>query len=166
MPNWVKCCVYARDHKKLLDAFKGKDSDGEEKDFTFNKVVPMPESTYREPVGADAPADNWYYWRLSHWGTKWDCCEARDDGECVVFETAWSCPTAYLSALAEYLREPVVCAYADEDIGSNCGCVIYFPDGGNNEIDCATLYASMLWDGDLDFEWLLDCFGEEEEEDD
>jgi hypothetical protein len=164
MPNWVKCCVYARNHKALLDAFKGKNAYGEEKDFTFNKVVPMPEDVYREPVGADSPANNWFNFNISHWGTKWDCCEARDDGECVVFETAWSCPDAYLSALAGYLGEPVVCAYADEDTGNNCGCIIYFPDGGNNEIDCATLFANMLWDGDLDFEWLLDCYGEEEED--
>lgn len=164
MPNWVKCCVYARNHKALLDAFKGKDAYGEEKDFTFNKVVPMPESTYREPVGADAPADNWYNFCCSHWGTKWDCSDAFDDGECVVFETAGSCPDAYLSALAGYLGEPVVCVYADEDYGNNCGGIIYFPDGGNSEIEPSVLFAYMLWDGDIDFESLLNWFGEEEDD--
>ena len=60
------------------------------------------------------------------WGTKWNACQSRvdvDAGVCVChFDTAWECPVGVLIKVSErFPKEAIYVAYADEDIGSNCG---------------------------------------------
>lgn len=65
--------------------------------FDFNKVIPMP----------DYEKDNWYSWRTTNWGTKWnanDVCMYGDwenGGITIQFETAWSPPEPVFAKLAE-----------------------------------------------------------------
>lgn len=58
------------------------------------------------------------------WGTKWNACESSVDleNECGSFETAWSCPEAFLVELSKkFPQETIEVEYADEDLGANCG---------------------------------------------
>ncbi|WP_332729262.1 hypothetical protein [Pseudomonas sp. ESBL2] len=63
----------------------------------------------------------------SAWGTKWNACEPNVDGpESASFETAWSFPEPIFLKLSQMFPEVAIeLAYADEDIGSNCGTVIF-----------------------------------------
>lgn len=75
----------------------------------------------------------WYTWRCDHWGTKWtadnvvvDCSGQTGHGQepqaTVYCQTAWDCPALIVYALSEkYPELTFMLAYADEDIGSNCG---------------------------------------------
>ena len=85
---------------------------------------------------------DWYDWRCKHWGTKWNACcsvlgresvcavDFLDSKETVLttvsFETAWSAPFEVLDALSKMHPElKILLEYADEDLGSNCGVVLY-----------------------------------------
>ena len=149
MPNWVKNLVYARHKdKELVAAFKGRNAYGEEKDVTFNAIVPTPEGVYLDDIGANSPANNWYVFNTKNWGTKWDACDGVDCGDHVEFYTAWSSPEPIIEELAKKLNDAIICVYADEDIGSNCGAYVYFPDGDKVEIDPADMFAAYVHYGD------------------
>ncbi len=65
---------------------------------------------------------DWYDWRVSHWGTKWNADNGEEAGDCLPeFQTAWSMPEGWLRALAEHVD--FILFYADEDMGHNCGRV-------------------------------------------
>ena len=63
----------------------------------------------------------------SAWGTKWNACETSIDGPNEArFETAWSFPEPIFLKLSQMFPEATIeLAYADEDIGSNCGTVTF-----------------------------------------
>ena len=164
MPNWVKNQVYAR-HKtaELIAAFKGKDANGIECEVTFNAIIPTPKNVYQGDIGANSPANNWYVFNNKYWGTKWDACDGIDCGDHVEFNTAWSTPEPVIKKLANMLNDTIICIYADEDIGSNCGAYVYFPDEEEDaeseeeevdldknriEIDPADMFAAYVHYGD------------------
>lgn len=58
------------------------------------------------------------------WGTKWNACDSTHDADAgtACFDTAWSCPTELLVQLSRNHQDTrIEVAYADEDIGNNCG---------------------------------------------
>lgn len=100
-------------------------------------------------------ADSWYDWCLDNWGTKWNASNTYiiNDNE-IEFETAWSCPVNLFKKLSEQFKDvKIYVDFADEDIGSNCGQIIFL----NGEIE---EYFDM--DGDSDF--ALDVWGYDKEE--
>lgn len=67
----------------------------------------------------------WYEWSIENWGTKWD---VDADFEChggtieLHFDTAWSTPIKVFIALSkQYPTINIYAAFADEDLGWNCG---------------------------------------------
>ena len=149
MPNYVKNLVYARNKtEELITAFKGKDADGNEQEVTFNAIIPTPEDVYQGPVGESSPANNWYAFNTENWGTKWDACDGNVCYDHVEFNTAWSTPEPVIKALAKKLNDAIICVYADEDIGSNCGAYVYFPDGKKVKIDPVEMFAAYVHYGD------------------
>lgn len=100
-------------------------------------------------------ADSWYDWCINNWGTKWNATNTyiSNDSE-LEFETAWSCPVNILKELSKQFNDvKIIVDFADEDIGSNCGEIIFL----NGEIE---EYFDM--DGDSDF--ALDVWGYDKEE--
>ena len=100
----------------------------------------------------------WYEWCIANWGTKWNASETYWNGDNIVtFETAWACPIPILEKISEmYPDISFEVAFADEDIGSNCGMLFCSQDEGY-EIDCfneeeATEFAKSIWDGTFEFE--------------
>jgi hypothetical protein len=136
MPNWVHTVVkfYGKDKQSAMESILN-----DEGCVDFEKVIPMPESIYRGPVGEaemkQYGENNWYDWSRKNWGTKWNACESqtyRDEAR-VVFETAWSLAYPVLRKLSEkFPNTKMVVWYADEDIGNNCGKVTFL---GGEEIE-------------------------------
>jgi hypothetical protein len=133
MPNWCENDLTITGPEKDVYAFfdeaHGKEEDGEPLLLDFNKFVPQPGTITRDLIqhplfsnrAADRPDDElWYYWRLQHWGTKWqpdsfqvDCMEMSEgrlvaiptwNSEAkvmVTFDTAWSPPLPVVLAMSK-----------------------------------------------------------------
>ena len=154
MPNWcfnsvdVVPCNDTASAKNQLRRFKEECfndikrtyiEDGpeyDEKEFDFNKIIPMPESlsitkpaqdkaekkTYEENVKMYGHGD-WYDWACDKWGTKWNCSSTQIDNEednylNFSFNTAWSPPMPILYALSE--KYPLLrfdTEYEEEGVG-------------------------------------------------
>lgn len=110
---------------KVLQLIKSDD-----KCISFDKIIPMPDNIYRGDLGKREMemygSANWYDWRISHWGTKWDAYNSsfNESDNTLWFDTAWSCPIEVLDRLAEICIENKVGfegEWADEDCGTNIG---------------------------------------------
>lgn len=102
MPNHVSNLIKVKGDMETIRMMLTivKDDD---RPFSLNKVIPMPESLEQ--------GKGWYDWHISHWGTKWDVYEVeiidsdpffkREDVD-IQFLSAWSPPiqvTRVLSAM-------------------------------------------------------------------
>lgn len=70
---------------------------------------------------------DWYDWSYAKWGTKWNAYQQELVKEkAVSFQTAWSTPEPIIKTLSKKFPEVLFhIAYADEDLGSNCGEYTY-----------------------------------------
>ena len=168
MPNYVKNIIHALNEDVDFSEFTD-----EKGNFTFQKVIPMPENIYRGDLGekerALYGANNWYDWSIRHWGTKWDACDSSVDGRTASFCTAWSCPEPVLVELGKKVGGIIV-FFADEDIGSNYGAFFVTKKGEVKKIEDRYVLANVIHYGlDLydassviwNFDWLL---GDDEDE--
>ena len=77
----------------------------------------------------DYGAKTWYQWSYQNWGTKWNACDcepADTDHHRLCFLAAWEGVPKILQKLSERFPETqIVYSYADEDIGSNVGVLVY-----------------------------------------
>lgn len=105
---------------------------GDNECIDFEKIIPMPNNIYHGDLDQRARAlygkNNWYDWRRTNWGTKWNAYWSSIDNEnntiILWFDTAWSCPLGVLDRLAEICVENKVGfegEWADEDCGTNIG---------------------------------------------
>ena len=161
MPNWVTNIIHTLNPNADLREFTD-----EEGNFTFQKIVPMPDDIFRGNLGAEERkkygSKNWYDWSLIHWGTKWDACEPHTYENTAIIETAWSCPVPVLIELGKKVGGILV-LYADEDTGSNCGGFIVKKNGevvdlDNNYIMAVAIHGTDLsdWDAVEQFSWLIE----------
>lgn len=154
MPNYVKAIVRVYGAKADKLAIKALVK-SEIRDFDFNKIIPTPDDIFQGPVGEEERKkygkNNWYDWDLSNWGTKWNafCITAHEGGSRYDFQTAWSFPLPVLKELSKrFPKAKIVCRYADEDIGRNCGTVTLI--GGMEETvfpseETAKAFAHKVW---------------------
>ena len=146
---------------RILESVRMEDRDPGSIDF--EKVLPMPDSVYRGPLGKEELARypgerNWYYWAREHWGTKWNAYgfeeipEGKGD---IRFCTAWSAAHPVVKELsAQYPDVRFELTWADEDIGSNTGRTV-FQNGGitdrfypPDQSEEAIRFAAEVWDLD------------------
>ena len=137
MPNHCTNEIYfsfktVEDKDRFLKNVKGKDDTGDESDFTFNSIIPLPDNKWD------------YNWCRENWGTKWDCYELNinhdmsDSSIVIDFLTAWSPPINILQKILEdpkfsegleYVRwfyrdeADMFCGYLDDDCGLTDGNV-------------------------------------------
>lgn len=131
---------------------------GEKTHIDFEKIIPMPEHIYRGNLGQEEReiygSDNWYDWCINNWGTKWNAYHTTlDERENVLeFDTAWSCPTWILEALAKLCYEYGVSfdgEWADEDCGNNVGTFesvedeFYYEYVNNGSNEAYEIYVSL-----------------------
>ena len=105
--------------------------EGEDRHIDFNKIIHMPDTVYGgELLGSYERkmygANNWYDWRIAHWGTKWNAYSTGYDADenVLTFDTAWSCPSPIISKLAKICADFGVYfegKWADENCGFNVG---------------------------------------------
>jgi len=97
--------------------------------------------------------ETWYGWCIENWGTKWNAyyiCEPEDEAFGWEFNTAWSAPEPVLTVLSAIFRNArFILRYADEDLGQNCG-IIVFENGEKDEFPALTeeiayQFAVNLW---------------------
>jgi len=100
MPNWCNNSITisgSTDTIKQLwdDAHVGDDFG------LLNAMVPMPKELDDTTKGTNGDAFNWYDWRVTNWGTKWDVSDEgleyvdNGDGTSVIqgwFDSAWGPP--------------------------------------------------------------------------
>lgn len=134
MPNWCMNEIAIQgdksELKKFADKSKGKDLSLEtyypEPDYEeteVDPVFPRPGETQKKSIMPD-----WWNWRVSHWGTKWDLCdiegqdwEIRGDGYPTNpfryefhFNTAWSPPeAAFIKISQDFPELTFVLKYAE-----------------------------------------------------
>jgi len=114
MPNWCNNVLFIRgaDQRELAQVWR--------EDRPFQQLVPMPSTWTKEEIealnntfrlqgmGVTTEEDAWYWWRLDHWGTKWDLnrdeitvVELEGDNGVETrlrFDTAWSPPIPVIKA--------------------------------------------------------------------
>lgn len=105
-------------------------------------------------------AFTWYEWSITNWGTKWNSSNSFESTSYLNFQTAWDSPTPIIKKMSEmFPNVTMTLTYADEDLGNNCGKLVYkngevisshFPKG--NE---AYLFACEVWDYDPEAEEIL-----------
>ena len=109
-------------------------------EIDFNKIIPEPitkeecpkEYLLDEYLGIarmkDKPWFNWYDWHIANWGTKWNACDSNIKvGKSYItfaFSTAWDLPWHIYKRLS-LLNYDMEIRYANEELGSNCGKIIY-----------------------------------------
>ena len=146
MPNHVSnLLTIDGDRQRVIAAYESIKSTADESGLIdFEKIIPMPPEIFRgnpltnnqgeiigygtsaadeEKYGAENCAINW---SRKHWGTKWNSYDNCLRGNSIYFETAWSAPLPVIEALsARFPDLTVTLEWADEDMGRNCGKVVY-----------------------------------------
>lgn len=159
MPNWCYNNLHIRGNKELLDEFKAKtiirNEDGDK--FTFNILKPLPkalegdfsplrklegetEEEYKERLAENVRlygAEDWYYWHINNWGTKWDASSTIIENETdsylqICFNTAWSPPMEWFETIIPMFAELEFECYITEE--SEAYAVYLYAQNGEIEL--------------------------------
>ena len=148
MPNWctneVDIVGDRETIQQVVETVKNKDAGAGI--FQMNDFVPMP----NELEGTTAPQDtpNWYNWRVSNWGTKWDLDEetqmiVEEKSIGLGFNTAWSPNCEFWTAFSEkYPTLEIHHRYYEEGM-SFIGEAFY--KDGNCEDNCEDI-TNEIWE--------------------
>jgi hypothetical protein len=127
MPNWCSNTLQISGNKEQLEMFKQKSISKSAMDvdiFLMDGCIPMPEElAICEDITPEQNAeriakygyDNWYFWRLENWGSKWDAqepyVEEDENGLTINFDTAWSPPIPYIRQVARMFPDLIFDLY-------------------------------------------------------
>ena len=120
--------------------------------LSFEKLVPTPPETLGSNEIKNGSMPDWYEWRVSNWGTKWDAYDFPNDWvnpapkgrapteedrlnwlhlnwnlevpNVIGFYTAWSPPVAWLTTVSEKYDLEFMLEYADEGGGFVGYCIV------------------------------------------
>ena len=110
MPNWTQNHVAFEGSKEKIIELKELFA-SDERVFDFNKILPMPEASESFQATGDLTMDtkkedvnNWYYWSIKNWGTKWNAVDSHldvdnEDRLEYSFRTAWDAPRGVIDKL-------------------------------------------------------------------
>lgn len=181
MPNWcennVRLEVPNKEEKDKIIAVLDSDSDGGKDVGLLNYLMPEPSEEYTDgddTKDKDKIFPDWYSWRCTNWGTKWDVdiqhWNVADNGDGsytfnMSFDSAWSPPLGVYDEV-----------YKKHDQGWNMSgtyieggmCFMgYYEDGTDNSFDIGTRTTTEAPDWLVDeFSWHYDSQEEYEQEDD
>lgn len=100
--------------KESEDAFLRRRTDIDRRTWEIGRQAFQNVQKYGSPT--------WYEWHTRHWGTKWNAYGCRLSGNNLSFLTAWNAPHPIIQKLSEQVPDVTIHhAWADEDIGINCG---------------------------------------------
>lgn len=114
MPNWTTNYIRFEGPEntidRLVDAVSPEDDNGYGR-LNFGEFIPEPHYKGNE---------DWYNWRVQHWGTKWPASDVeileREPGAVTMrFDTAWTEPAAFYTHLEEKEGVRVIGGFIHED---------------------------------------------------
>ena len=140
MPNWCDNQITITGPNSVIDKIEKITKEEKEADGLLNFMFPMPkalegteagppaknkaEKLERARLQVDYGAHNWYDWRTTNWGTKWDLCEfygvdrqyhtEQSEGESTIsfgFSSAWAPPIGAYQYFLEQNEECSLKAY-------------------------------------------------------
>jgi len=189
MPNWCNNELRIQGSPKELSKLikkvqitKSEATDNHDESLlSCHRIIPQP--TFVN--------DEWYEWRVSNWGTKWDLSDVRFDGDVedkevsYYFESAWSPIVPVVEALAkehkklsftysfyetgsdywgevEYKKGEVVSEEGGDLDSAGCERLEYLMGGHHYCSDC---YDGIECRGDKTSIFCDDCLAKEDEED-
>jgi hypothetical protein len=111
MPNWCDNTFTVEGAEAAVQRFKQKakpQADQADSDLTLASLYPIPAGVYQGELGTEEAQsygkNNWYHWRIEHWGTKRDVQATLGnelpDFLVYRFQSAWSPPVAWLKKVA------------------------------------------------------------------
>ena len=139
MPNHVsnEIRIICND-EDTYDEFKKLVVGGDDQEFDFDKIIPQPndinpdlDSNKKDVGGLTVSETDWYNWRNTNWGTKWNAYEVEINWDEeykeyieINFQTAWSPPEPIYFKLDEIFGERISVNWFCRDEGDNfCGYV-------------------------------------------
>ena len=139
MPNHVsnEIRIVCND-EQTYDEFKELVVGGDNQEFDFDKIIPQPDdinpdldSNKKDVGGLTVSETDWYNWRNTNWGTKWNAYEVEinwdeEYKECIEinFQTAWSPPEPIYFKLDEIFGKRISVNWFCRDESDNfCGYV-------------------------------------------
>ena len=140
MPNHVsnEIRIICND-EDTYDEFKKLVVGGDDQEFDFDKIIPQPNDINPDldhnkkdfGHGLTTCETDWYNWRCTNWGTKWNAYEVEIEWdeeyqECIEikFQTAWSPPEPIYFKLEEIFGERISVNWFCRDESDNfCGYV-------------------------------------------
>ena len=149
MPNHISNIVRLKafnedDWKRENEAFEQLQAlmKTDDSPFDFNVLIPYPEhfkvlddrvTALEKEVGLaaamsvkDGYNSGGYEWCIANWGTKWNAYDIGFGYDEIYFCTAWSTPKPIFAELSKRFPDlQLEVEYADEDIGNNCGRLMY-----------------------------------------
>lgn len=149
--------------EKEYAKFLKKKENGELEQYATIPITKAMQDEFLKKYGVD----DWYNWRIYHWGTKWDCYSIisdnwNSDNE-IEFQTAWSTPKSALIKLSElFPKVEISVRFYDEDIGNNIGEYVLLngetisENNPDNIEDGLNLYLDITGD----YYFVSDRFGE------
>lgn len=140
---------YKKQDKELKDIISGKKKqDWENIDYKGLGIHNLKELGERYINNVlEYGCDTWYDWSCKNWGTKWGACHTYYiDENNIEFDTAWSCPYNIFKEISKKYNTKVKVEYADEDIGSNCGILVFNKGKEVSFIEGDRYFAYKIWD--------------------
>ena len=139
MPNHVSNEIrIIRNDEDTYDEFKKLVVGGDDQEFDFDRIIPQPDdinpdldANKKDVGGLTVSETDWYNWRNTNWGTKWNAYNIEIEWdeeyqECIEikFETAWSPPEPIYFKLDEIFGERISVNWFCRDESDNfCGYV-------------------------------------------
>ncbi len=158
MPNWCfnALNISVESPKQLQKLMQAITNDSEQP-FDFNRIIPIPEELANTSSPNKDNADemkkkygfsDWYDWRVTNWGTKWNASDVELDIETsqqirIRFNTAWSPPTPVITKIAEKFPFAFITLDWEEEGG-------YY---GNSEYENGRLTLEHEGEMDCDYRW-------------
>lgn len=132
MPNWISNNLYVKCATKEQAEEVLRRVKGDEEEFDFNRIIPMPDSIANSDGNTIVP------WARENWGTKWNASNASveiSDSFAVpnvvnaYFETAWSAPLPVIQALSRMFPGAEMTIDTHYEDGENLPTHVVFKDG-------------------------------------
>jgi hypothetical protein len=152
---------YYTKHKSLVFDDKGN-ACREPADGMLEKFFPMPDKI---EVKGNSVMPDWYNWRVSNWGTKWDVdihIDVEDENELFgSFDSAWSPPVEWLKKVSkDFPKLHFILNYEESGVGFKGTFEICVEDGLYDDM-CQDWYGDCgECEEDYDSEGKCGCVGE------
>ena len=117
MPNWCSNNLEVKGPADKVEEFVSKFKSNGFSAFLptpqelLDHSSPLEDKSLKEEFIKKYGAEDWYHWNIANWGTKWDVLPdevyitGNDNDRTIMFDTAWSPPSEFLSAVSKMYPE-------------------------------------------------------------